>query len=93
MGLKLTYVLPGIYLFLVSAFLLSALISTGHGSIPFGFVVYLSMPGCLVLNLFGNLANTTGPFVAMLSCLMAGLPQYVLIGFVIDWAISRRRMR
>lgn len=93
MRLKFTYIVSLIYLLFVAAFVLTYLKGMGHGPSPFGFVFYFNRPACYVLDLFPDLIRTTGALPQIISCLLAGLVMYALIGFVIDVIAARYRRR
>jgi hypothetical protein len=87
---KYVYVLPGLYLMFVVLFIIWYLKGVGHGPNPFSFVFYLNRPACLVLDLFPDLINTGTELPQVISCLLAGLIMYGILGWILDLGLKRR---
>ena len=93
MRLKYFYILTGSYLLLAILYVLVLFAQIGHGSNPFDFVFYLNRPACYVLDLFPDLIRTKSALPQILSCLLAGVFQFALMGYLMDWAISLYRKK
>jgi hypothetical protein len=91
--LKWCYVLAGAYLLLGILYIGMVSLQIGHGSNPFDFIFYLNWPACYVLDLFPDLIRTKSALPQILTCLIAGLVMYALIGYLIDVVVSRFRKR
>ena len=91
--LKYCYVFVGAYLLLAILYVLMLFIQIGHGSNPFDFVFYLNKPACYVLDLFPDLIRRKSALPQILTCLLAGVVQFALIGSLIDLVISLYRKR
>ena len=91
--LKYTCIVSGFYLLFVVAFILTYLKGMGHGPSPFNFVFFLNRPACYVLDLLPDRVKTNSALPQVLSCLLAGLVMYALLGFLIDVIVSRYRRR
>ena len=93
MRLKYCYVFAGAYLLLAILYVLMLFIQIGHGSNPFDFVFYLNKPACYVLDLFPDLIRRKSALPQILTCLLAGVVQFALIGSLMDLVISLYRKR
>ena len=91
--LKYSYIFGGSYLLLAVLYVLVLFAQIGHGSNPFDFVFYLNRPACYVLDLFPDLTRTRTALPQILSCLLAGLFQFALIGYLMDRVMSFYRKR
>ena len=91
MNLKYCYFLAGGYLLLAILYVLMLFVQTGHESNPFDFVFYLNKPACYILDLFPDLIRTKSALPQILTCLLAGVFQYALVGLLIDVVLSRYR--
>lgn len=89
--LRYCYVLGGAYLLLAILYVLMLFAQIGHGSNPFDFVFYLILPACRLLDLLPAFVKAKSPLLLILSCLLAGVIQFALIGCVIDVVVSRFR--
>jgi hypothetical protein len=84
MKLKYVYILAGAYSIVALLYILLLFVETGHEANPFDFIFYLSTPACRLLDLFPDLIRTKSALPQILSCLVAGLFQFALIGCVVD---------
>ena len=91
--IRFTYVIPSLYLILAAAFAISVLDSTGHEVNHFRFVLDLSKPGCLAVDLLHPVLKSWQPLLSVALCLLAGVSQYLLIGYVIHRIIRQVRAR
>jgi hypothetical protein len=92
--MKLSLSSPGLYVILLLLFgIFFVMGASGHGWNPFDVVAYVMMPSCLLLDLLPHpWAPQTGLF-SFLLCSLAGLIQWVLIGYLIDKLLSKWRAR
>lgn len=94
MRMKYRLLLPATYALLESLFFVVFLKGLGgHGPNPFGFVVYLIYPACFLLDMFPASWGPKDDLVLILLCVITGLVQYALMGYVIDRFLTRRRRR
>lgn len=91
--LKFFYILAAAYSLVAIPYTVLIFVQTGHESNPFDFVFYLNAPACRLLDLFPDVIRTGTALPQILSCLLAGLVQWTLMGGVIDVLLSRFRGR
>lgn len=89
--MKLRYWLPGTYIVLMILLFLGHAQGAGHGK-SLELTEYLMQPACYVLSLLlGGIAPIGNPLLAFLLCVLAGLVQYILLGYLIDIVLNRYR--
>ena len=93
MKMKYVYVLAGAYSIAALLYILMLFVETGHEANPCDFIFYLSTPACRFLDLFPDLIRTKSALPQILSCLLAGLFQFALIGCIVDLIVSRSGKR
>lgn len=93
MRLKFFYILAAAYSLVAIPYTVLLFSQTGHESNPFDFVFYLNAPACRLLDVFPDLIRTGTALPQILSCLVAGLFQWTLMGLVIDVLLGRLRRR
>jgi hypothetical protein len=84
---------PAIYVLLVILFVVFFLIEAGHGSNPFGFVVYLSYPAAFLLELLPVSWSNGNGLLVLLLFLIVGLIQWAIVGWLIGKLLALRRER
>lgn len=86
------FLFPAIYVLLVLLFFAFLIIGGGHGKSPFEFVFYLAFPVGFLLYLLP--ASWVPADISLLFLfVLAGLVQWVLVGYLIDKLIARLRKK
>ncbi|MGH9873887.1 MAG: hypothetical protein ACRD9S_15660 [Pyrinomonadaceae bacterium] len=91
MKLRYSYISAGGYLVLAILYVLTLFVQTGHETNPFDFLFYVNWPICYILDLFPDLIRSESALPHILTCLVAGVFQSALIGFLIDVVVSHYR--
>ena len=95
-NLTFRILLPVIYLVLALALpIIGAIVTIAEGPNPFGFLLVLSMPGSYAVQLFNRVLSLPrmNIFVVLLFGVVANIGIYFAVGYLIDYAIKRRRRR
>ena len=93
-NMKFRFILPGLYLLVLLLFGVFFLKGAGgHGWNPFDFFVYITMPACLLLDLLPRAWGPQTGFLSFLLCALAGLVQWVIIGYLVDKLLSKWKVR
>jgi|SRR5215471_15730341 len=92
--MRFRLILPGLYVLLLLMFgIFFVKGAGGHGGNPFDFVVYITMPSCLLLDLLPRAWGPQTGLFSFLLCALVGLMQWVIIGYLIDKLLSKRRAK
>lgn len=88
-------VLPLIYVVLATLPVLGMIITIAEGPNPFGFLDFVSAPGFYLLDIVnrGLPIPRMNISIELLFGLLANIGIYFFVGYLIDYAIERRRRR
>lgn len=92
--IRFSWVLPAIYVFMVTLVALGLIKGAGHGPNPFDFLVYGILAPCHLLDfLLPRGGRYTGLLVPLVLCFVTGLATYFVLGLLIDFGLSKYRNR
>lgn len=87
--IKFWWLLPGIYLLIVTVLILGMVIGAGHTPRVLDLLFYVLIPPCFILDRLLTRAAVPNILLNSLACLAAGLLMYTTIGALIDFGIAR----
>ena len=71
------------------------ILTIAEGPNPFGFLLFVSLPGFYLVDAFNRVVALpkANIWIVMLLVLLVNMGIYFAIGYVVDFAINRRRTR